>query len=132
MHDKILIAENMAKRNWHCSPICSLCLCMNESTDHLLTKCNFTEATWNLVAIRFSLPAYAQLKNEGRLVQRVQFLLKNRANKPEKTKFGGFIHLLVACLEREKQKNFFIKKSPRPIALQPGPRKLSCYTGWPA
>jgi hypothetical protein len=50
MHDKILTAENMVKRNWDCNPMCPLCLCINESTDHLLTKYNFAEAAWNLFA----------------------------------------------------------------------------------
>jgi hypothetical protein len=44
LHDQILTAQNMLKKNWACDYFCSLCLCMHETTDHLLTKCNYTEA----------------------------------------------------------------------------------------
>jgi hypothetical protein len=58
MHDKILTASNMIKRNWRCNYNCALCLCMSENTEHLLIGCNFTEAAWNLVAENFDLPRY--------------------------------------------------------------------------
>jgi hypothetical protein len=58
MHDRILTASNMEKRNWLCNHYCALCLCIHKTTCHLLTHCNFTEATWNLVAGNFHLPDY--------------------------------------------------------------------------
>jgi hypothetical protein len=47
LHNRVLIADNMAKRNWDCNPQCSLCFCSNETTDHLLAQCNFAEAMWS-------------------------------------------------------------------------------------
>jgi hypothetical protein len=58
LHDRIMTADNMIKRNWHCNLTCSLCFCMEETTTHLLTCCNFSEATWNRVAGLFQLPTY--------------------------------------------------------------------------
>jgi hypothetical protein len=65
MHDKMVTADNMLKRNWECNYSCSFCLCIHETTNHLLTGCNFTEAIWNLVAARYNLPSYAQLPFVG-------------------------------------------------------------------
>jgi hypothetical protein len=37
LHNKVLTADNMAKKYWNCDPYCSLCFCKNETTSHLLT-----------------------------------------------------------------------------------------------
>lgn len=63
MHDRVLTADNLAKRNWPHNEFCILCLAVNETTDHLLTQCNYTEALWNLVASRYNLPRYQELNN---------------------------------------------------------------------
>jgi hypothetical protein len=38
---------------------------MNETTSHLLTECNYTEAAWNIVASKFDMLNYASLIQEG-------------------------------------------------------------------
>jgi hypothetical protein len=45
--------------------MCSLCLCMHETTEHLLTKCKFTEVVWNLVSTAMHLPNYALMSKAG-------------------------------------------------------------------
>jgi hypothetical protein len=65
----VLTAENMIKRNWPCDYYCSLCLCIHETTNHLLTRCNYTEAVWNEIAPRFQLPSYAFMPPAGGPVQ---------------------------------------------------------------
>jgi hypothetical protein len=57
LHDR-LTADNMLKKNWPCNQTCSLCFCMDETTTHLLMKCKFLEAAWNMIAGKFNLPAY--------------------------------------------------------------------------
>jgi hypothetical protein len=52
LHSRVLTADNMLKRNWPCNQSYSFCLCMDETTPHLLTSCNYTEAVWNLIATR--------------------------------------------------------------------------------
>jgi hypothetical protein len=37
MHDRVLTADNMMKKNWPCDLDCSLCLCMQETTEDMLT-----------------------------------------------------------------------------------------------
>jgi hypothetical protein len=46
LHNKILLTDNMAKKNWECNPTCALCYYMPEMIDHLVTKCNYSEALW--------------------------------------------------------------------------------------
>jgi hypothetical protein len=48
-------ANNLAKKNWPCDPQCALCFCELETSDHLLTTCNFTEAVWDMTAQSFNL-----------------------------------------------------------------------------
>jgi hypothetical protein len=43
----------------------ALCLCIHKTTEHLLACCNFVEAVWNLIALRFGLPAYNLMAAEG-------------------------------------------------------------------
>lgn len=47
---KLQTADNLMKKNWPCDPNCALCYYILETTDHLLTRCNFAEAVWNRVA----------------------------------------------------------------------------------
>jgi hypothetical protein len=46
---KVPTVDNLLK-NWPCEPTCPLCFCMQETTDHLLTDCNFSQAIWDRVA----------------------------------------------------------------------------------
>ncbi|GJN23572.1 hypothetical protein PR202_gb11234 [Eleusine coracana subsp. coracana] len=61
MHDRVLTAENMQKKNWDCDPNCQFCLVAPETIAHLLSKCNYTEAVWNEIAYYWDLPSYLEL-----------------------------------------------------------------------
>jgi hypothetical protein len=65
LHGKILTADNMIRRNWECNYNCSLCLCIHGTTEHLLTSCNYTEATWNLVSMEFGLHSFSNFPTSG-------------------------------------------------------------------
>jgi hypothetical protein len=65
MHNKALTADNMLKKNWPCDPTCSLCFCLPESVEHLLTGCNFAEAVWNVIAPDHNLPSYSAMAASG-------------------------------------------------------------------
>jgi hypothetical protein len=47
LQGKAPTGDNLMKKNWPCSPHCSLCYCQEETNDHILTECNFTEAVWD-------------------------------------------------------------------------------------
>jgi hypothetical protein len=101
LHDRVLSADNMVKINWPCNPLCPLCYCLPEATSHLLTQCNFVEATWNLVASHFSLNYDKFRWAEGTKAR-------------EKHESGNSIQLLVANLERAKPYDFLSLKSCHP------------------
>jgi hypothetical protein len=95
MHDRVLTTDNMARRNWPCNLVCPLCYCLPETTPHLLSQCNFVEASWNMVATRFSISQFFELSNAGSPSKWMQ-LLGSRGTKIERKKkvasfsaFGG-------------------------------------------
>jgi hypothetical protein len=103
MHDKITTAENMLKRNWQCNYNCSLCLCIHETTDHLLTQCNFVEVAWNIIAHQFGLFTFDQMPWSAGPCNWVRKMLQNGSLKEKKKKkTRNIVYLLVGCLERKK------------------------------
>jgi hypothetical protein len=88
LHDRVLTPENMAKKNWPCNSFCTLCLCINETTSHLLTQCNYTEATWNLVVVQFNLPNFDMLGATGGPLHWVQVILNTSSRKEKREKLG--------------------------------------------
>jgi hypothetical protein len=88
MHNKMLTADYMIKKNWECDPICSLCFCLPESADHLLTQCNYTEALWQIFAVRHSLPGYNVLIATGGPVGWVRHFISSHPKSKRKKKLG--------------------------------------------
>lgn len=117
MHNKVLTADNMAKRNWPCNLSCVLCYCQHETTAHMLTKCNFTEATWNLVASQHQLPTYTELMAQKSPTEIVTTLLSSGNAKDKRRKVG------VLCtfwweVWKERNRRVFdrVEKSPNVVA----------------
>jgi hypothetical protein len=96
LHDRVLTTDNMAKKNWPYNPVCSLCSCIQEITSHLLSQCNFTEASWNIVATAswnimasaLSLPQYSVLANKGGPGEWMGFLQVGEVNMKERRMLG--------------------------------------------
>jgi hypothetical protein len=80
----------MIKKSWPCDYYCSLCLCMHETTDHLLTKCNYIEATWNLIAPKFQLRAYSVMGHLEGPLEWVWELLQVGSKSLKRTNLGIF------------------------------------------
>jgi hypothetical protein len=77
------------------------CLCIHETTEHL-TNCNFTEAAWNQVASKFSLPSYNDMPGP---VQWILKLVSGGSKKKEKKRKLDMLCIFLANLERKKQEN---------------------------
>jgi hypothetical protein len=73
LHDRVFTSHNLIKRNWPCDYNCAFCVCIHE-TDHLLTKCNYTEAAWNACVPRLGLPQYSIMLTEGGLMNWMEYL----------------------------------------------------------
>jgi hypothetical protein len=99
LHNKTQTVDNLLKKNWHGATECSLCLSQQETTAHLLTQCNFSEALWNLAANRFSLPSYAVMSSQGGPLEWVNFLPNQEDEKKEN---WYHVYFLVTVVEREK------------------------------
>lgn len=68
-------ADNLLKKNWPCDPNCSLCYCLSETSKHLLTECNFTEAVWDRVTSMVQIHDKIKPFQKGNIMQWVQTLL---------------------------------------------------------
>jgi hypothetical protein len=90
LHNRMLIAENMLKKNWPCNQTCSLCYCLQETTQHLLADCNYTEVVWDLVASYFNLLNYSELQHVGGSVQWFNTILSSGQEKEKRKRSGVF------------------------------------------
>jgi hypothetical protein len=102
MRDRILTTDNMIKKGWPCDHNCSLCLCLHETTKHLLVDCNYTEAVWNLVVAALSLPNYASMTAAGGPNHWIHVLSK-LGSKQARKKNVGVLCILVVNMEGEEQ-----------------------------
>jgi hypothetical protein len=130
MHDRILIASNLEKRNWPCNHYCALCLCIHETTCHLLTHFNFTEATWNVVADSFGLPDYASMSAVGGPDHWVKKLIKG-ASRKERRRRLGILCTLWWMIWKERKSHIFDNKQSSHLqvaALAQGEIKLQLST----
>jgi hypothetical protein len=106
LHGKILTADNTLKRNWACNHSCSLCLCMNETSDHLILGCNFSEAVWNVVAARFQLPGYHDLPIRQGPGACVTAIISTGSKKEKQQKLGANF-LTWWMVRRERNRRIF-------------------------
>jgi hypothetical protein len=89
MHDRVLTADNLAKRNWPCDQYCPLCECMEETTPHLLTLCNYTKAVWNITANKYSLPNYEIMSSKRGLLSGCSTCIVWAQIRPEEERQGS-------------------------------------------
>jgi hypothetical protein len=106
MHDRVLTTNNMMKRNWPCQYNCGFCLCLYETTVHLLTECNFTEVVWNLTAPSFSLLGYNQMS--GGPLQWVKCMLQSGSKKEKRRKLG--VMFTIWWMIRKERNNSLSRK----------------------
>jgi hypothetical protein len=99
------MVDNLLKKNWHGATECSLCLCQQETSTHL-TQCNFTEALWNLVASRFSLPSFAVMRFKEGPIEWTNSLLASGSNKDRRKKIG-ILFCLWWLVWKEKNPRIF-------------------------
>jgi hypothetical protein len=116
LHNRVLTADNMMKKNWPSDPLSSFCLCCQETTQHILAECNYTEVVWNLVANLFNLPDFAILQSQGNPSNWLQALLEKSASR-EKRKCSGILFMVWLLLWKERNNKIFERKERSPIQL---------------
>jgi hypothetical protein len=86
--NKAPTADNLLKKNWPCNPSCTLCFCLPESCDHLLTECNFMEEVWDLVAQSFQVhPAIAPF-HKGSIIDWILAISRTGSKKEQRRNVG--------------------------------------------
>jgi hypothetical protein len=83
-----------------------LCFCLQETTEHILTKCNYAEALWNSIAGDFNLPGFDLLNQWGRPVDWVHHLVQNNSKK-DRRKALGILFTFWWQLWKEKNRRVF-------------------------
>ncbi|KAJ3694111.1 hypothetical protein LUZ60_009591 [Juncus effusus] len=56
LQNKILTADNLAKRGWPATTRCVMCNSLDETSDHLFVRCDFAKWYWNRTLIYLQLP----------------------------------------------------------------------------
>jgi hypothetical protein len=87
--NKASTADNLAKKNWPCNPICHLCFCQPETTKHLFSECNYTEALWDAICQRYGLPTYPVMVMQGGPECWMDYLLRSVPLRDRMNKFWG-------------------------------------------
>jgi hypothetical protein len=81
---------------------------MNETTTHLLTGCNYTEATWNLVASKFALQDNSLIAAGGPFEWVKQ--IRRSGSKEEKRKKMGILTTFWWMIWKERNNRIFQSK----------------------
>jgi hypothetical protein len=113
---KVLTADNMMKKHWSCEPTCALCSSLIESTEHILSKCNYTEAVWDIMAHRFNLPQCATLNAKPQLADWIRALSSSGTLKERKAKMG-ILFMFWWAIWKERNRRIFDNKELSAIQL---------------
>jgi hypothetical protein len=113
IHNRVLTVDNLLKRNWNCDFYCSLCLCIHETTDHLLTECNYTEVVWDCMAAKLHLPSYSQLPKEEGPVGWIMYFLRSGSRNDKRMKLGMLFSFWWEIL-KECNRRIFLRISSCP------------------
>jgi hypothetical protein len=106
-HNRIQMVDNLTVKGCPNEPTCSLCFCQEESTAHLLTQCNFTEALWNMFANLYHLPNFLVMNTMEAPLGWVNTLISTGASEGKRKRLG----LLLAFwwqVWKERNRRIFV------------------------
>lgn len=115
INGKAPTADNLAKKNWP-HPMYPLCLCMQETNEHLSSQCNYTEATWARIASQLQLPQDCRSYNPQGLVNWVYSVKKSRP-KSEQKKLIGVLLTFWWHLWKERNRRIFENQETSHVQL---------------
>lgn len=88
LNNSVLTADNLASKNWPHEERCPLCYAELETTEHLFTGCNYTEAAWNELSHNVNLPGYADLSGDGGPVRWIETIWRGGTKKEKQINLG--------------------------------------------
>lgn len=117
MHDRVQTANNLMKKNYPCNPTCPLCFCIPETTDHLLTGCNFTEAAWGDLSTMLHLSSHArQINKEG--VVKLLLSITSEGDKHLQKEMAGALFYFWWQIWKERNRRIFMPRKNRSDRLR--------------
>jgi hypothetical protein len=119
IQNKAPTADNLLKKNWSCNPNCPLCYCMPETSQHLFTECNLTEAVWDKLAQQLQLNSALKPFQKGDVHGWLQAVLR-AGSKKEQHIFAGVILFFWWSIWKKRNQMIFegIKASFLHVAEQ--------------
>lgn len=106
LHNRVLTADNMAKRNWPCNTTCSLCQSQQETTAHITTECDFTKETWTKIAAGCNMPGYSEMAVSKNPADWVRIAI-SVGNKKEKKRRLGILFSFWWHIWKERNRRIF-------------------------
>jgi hypothetical protein len=110
-------ADNMLKRSWPCDPECTLCFCMLETNEHLLTECNFAEAVWDKVVLDLRVHQSLIHFNKGTSSEWLEAAGRAGSRKNQKESAGA-IFLFRWHIWKERNARIFQHRSNKAAATE--------------
>jgi hypothetical protein len=106
-HNKLQTALALAKRGWHGSPLCCICICKKvETVNHILFECVFSQYIWCCIRDAFGLQGYPTSVQEV-----ISQWVPRRLGMPKKLCFAFFAGLAWAIRRIEVKwqlKSYFL------------------------
>lgn len=119
IHDRVLTADNLAKKNWPHNEHCTMCYCQFETTAHLLIRCNYTEAVWSTIAAQLNLPNFTHMSSLEGPIDWVSKLEQAESKQARKMNLGN-LFFFWWNIWKERNRRIFeeIEKSVPQLANQ--------------
>jgi hypothetical protein len=109
LHEKILTANNLIKRNWLNNPICKLCGVEPENPTHLCKDCTFSKQVWGIFKTWFGLSTINTVGDNGSL-HGYWRRCRSRIDKPHKRSFDGIMIYFWWNIWKERNRRTFQNK----------------------
>lgn len=130
VQSRILTADNLMARQWHCNPAYTLCNLELETSPHLILHCNFARQVWDKMAAWTA--GLIQVPDQGGEI--MDWWQKELAHLPRKTRRLKAAMLMYGAWNIWKARNglFFYQKITTPrevlqeIKAEVATRKMAC------
>jgi hypothetical protein len=116
-------------KNWPCNPHCSLCYCINESNDHLLTECNFTEAVWDKIALDLQVHPIVAPFHKGNIANWVEVAVRAGSRKQQRVN-AGIVFLFQWQIWKERNRRVFENKEASYLQVAEFTKSAAREFGW--
>jgi hypothetical protein len=109
LHQKVLTANNLAKRGWPHDPICKLCRIENETPQHLCKDCPYTQEVWKVITSWLNLQDFSDM-DEHLSINRWWQLVRRKVAQTHRTLFDGVVIFFWWNIWKERNRRTFENK----------------------